>query len=219
MLHHARTGRLDSIALATPRPAQAGCLDAVWIGAGTVRGRVVSWKISELVKDVAREIVGFAGLKTVRGLVPPHVARKQEYLLKCMPLHWAGVALFVVVGTWVDLHVSYESMTFQQRSTQFSLQVGLQIIHVPSALSPRVVFSNATGITLDNEQVYIVAVNPSGTLVPIWESMSEPGDVDASLGPFHHCVDIVGSIHSQVFNYVRPWSSVSVRGRPLSCRE
>lgn len=73
MLHHARTGRLDSIALATPRPAQAGCLDAVWIGAGTVRGRVVSSKISELVKDVAREIVGFAGLKTVRGLVPPHV--------------------------------------------------------------------------------------------------------------------------------------------------
>ena len=48
-------------------------MDVVWIGAGTVRGRVVSSKISELVKDVAREIVGFAGLKTVRGLVPPHV--------------------------------------------------------------------------------------------------------------------------------------------------
>ena len=73
MLHHARTGRLDSNALATPRPAQAGFLDAVWIGAGNVRGRVVSSKISELVKDVAREIVGFAGLKTVRGLVPSHV--------------------------------------------------------------------------------------------------------------------------------------------------
>ena len=73
MLNHARTGRLDSNALATPRPAQAGCLDAVWIGPGNVRGRVVSSKISQLVKDVAREIVGFAGLKTVRGLVPSHV--------------------------------------------------------------------------------------------------------------------------------------------------
>ena len=55
MINHARTGRLDSNALATPRPAQAGCLDAVWIGAGSLRGRVVSSKISQLVKDVARE--------------------------------------------------------------------------------------------------------------------------------------------------------------------
>ena len=130
-----------------------------------------------------------------------------------MPLHCAGVALFVVVGTWVDLHVSYESMTFQQKSTQFSLQVGLQIIHVPSALSPRVVFRNATGITLDNERVYIVAVNSSGTLVPIWESMSEPGDVDASLGPFHHCVTIFGSTHSQVLFLVSSGARVVVCDR------
>ena len=130
-----------------------------------------------------------------------------------MPLHCAGDALFVVVGTWVDLHVSYESMTFQQKSAQFSLQVGLQIIHVPSALSPRVVFSNATGITLDNERVYIVAVNSSGTLVPIWESMSEPGDVDASLGPFHHSVTIFGSTDSQVLFLVSSGARVVVCDR------
>ena len=128
-----------------------------------------------------------------------------------MPLHCAGDALFVVVGTWVDLHVSYESMTFQQKSTQFSLQVGLQIIHVPSALSPRVVFSNATGITLDNERVYIVAVNSSGTLVPIWESI--PGDVDASLGPFHHSVTIFGSTDSQVLFLVSSGARVVVCDR------
>ena len=77
----------------------------------------------------------------------------------------------------------------------------------------RVVFGNVTGITLDNERVYIVAVNSPGTLVPIWESMSEPGDVDASLGPFHHCVTIFGSTHSQVLFLVSSGARVVVCDR------